>query len=120
MNLRQIGSGAEEFVKGELEKSGMEIRQMNFHSRAGEIDIIARDGKYLVFVEVKYRKSVHAGKGAEAVGVTKQRKICRTALFYMTKFGFATDTPVRFDVAEVWGNDDLNLHYIKNAFDFIM
>ena len=60
--------------------SGMRILEKNYRCREGEIDLVAMDGSYLVFVEVKYRRDQHAGHPAEAVDARKQRKIVRTAM----------------------------------------
>lgn len=100
---------AGEYLKGK----GYRILEINFYSRFGEIDIIAMDGDYLVFLEVKYRKSASAGYPAEAVGKEKQERIYRAAQYYLYKRGLPSDTPCRFDVAAIRG-DEITL--IKNAF----
>ena len=80
MNTRQTGNVYEQMAADYLEKQGMRILERNFRrGRNGEIDIIGRDGKYLVFVEVKYRSGDEKGNAAEAVTTAKQRTICRVA-----------------------------------------
>lgn len=96
-----------------LERQGYRILETNFYSRFGEIDIVARDGNYLVFLEVKYRESVSSGYPGEAVGRRKQSRIYRTAQYYLYKNGLPADTPCRFDVAAIQGNE---IMLIKNAF----
>ena len=65
-----------------LKKKGYQILEANFRCRFGEIDLIARDGGYLVFIEVKYRSSP-TGDSLEAVNRRKQRKIIRVAEYYL-------------------------------------
>lgn len=117
---KAIGSLAEDKVCQWLRQQGNRIIERNFHAgRTGEIDIIAQDGKYLCFIEVKYRRVKKAGTGAEAVTLSKQIKICKSAVYYMKLKGFSYDIPVRFDVADVSG-EDMQIHYIKNAFDYCL
>ena len=98
-----------------LEKNGLKIKEKNFRCRLGEIDLIARDRKYLVFVEVKYRYSAESGGASAAVDCRKQRIISRTALFYLVRHGYGTDTPCRFDVVAIDGD---RIEWIRNAFDY--
>jgi len=115
-NRRRVGAIHEKVAGQYLETQGYQILDYNFHSRTGEIDIIARDGEYLVFVEVKYRKSTASGHPLEAVTVAKQKAISKTALFYMKKHGLEY-MPVRFDVV---GMVDEQVTLIKNAFEFVL
>ena len=85
--------------------------------RQGEIDIIARDGRYLVFVEVKYRRDGQTGDPLEAVDRAKQRRISRTAQYYCLTHGYGETTPCRFDVAAVLGTDG-EVRLVRNAFEF--
>ena len=66
-NKRKTGAEYEEKAASWLEKQGMRILEKNYRCREGEIDLVAMDGSYLVFVEVKYRRDQHAGHPAEAV-----------------------------------------------------
>ena len=79
MNTREKGAQKEQQVCAYLLSAGVEILERNFRARQGEIDIIGRDGGYLVFFEVKYRAGDSRGSAAEAVGSAKQKKICQTA-----------------------------------------
>ena len=69
MNRRKVGAEYERYAAHFLEKQGYQIIEYNYCCRLGEIDIVARDGRYLVFVEVKYRsdswKSIMAGRSQE-------------------------------------------------------
>lgn len=104
---------AEEFLRGK----GLQILEKNFRCRKGEIDLIARDGRYLVFIEVKYRKNRGSGSSFAAVGKQKQRTIIRVALFYLIRKGFRDDVPCRFDVVGIDGEE---IRWIKNAFECIL
>ncbi len=112
-NKRTIGTEYENMTCEYLIKQGYRIIERNFRCRQGEIDIIARDGKYLVFIEVKYRRSGHEGDPAEAVDFRKQARILRTARFYMNYAHVSEDTPCRFDVVAVLGGE---VRLIKDAF----
>lgn len=118
INKRQIGADKEAFVCEWLEAHGYIILERNFRCRNGEIDIVAREGGYLVFIEVKYRSRGASGLPEEAVDVRKQRVISRVALYYLRRFGYGETTPVRFDVAAVLGEKDLSVTLYQNAFDF--
>ena len=96
-----------------LEKRGLQIREKNFRCRSGEIDLIAQDERYLVFVEVKYRKNGRSGSSFAAVGREKQRIISRVAMFYLAVHGYREFPPCRFDVVAVL-EDEVRL--IQDAF----
>ncbi len=115
MNTREKGAQKEQQVCAYLLSAGVKILKRNFRIRQGEIDIIGRDGEYLVFFEVKYRKGANCGSAAEAVGSAKQRKICQVADYYRLRYHCAEDTPIRFDVVAVDGE---TMQWIKNAFDY--
>lgn len=115
MNKRKTGNEKEKLVAGYLEKEGYRIIETNFYFKGGEIDIIARDGSYLVFVEVKYRSGRGSGLPEESVTAGKIRRISRGALYYLTKYRYKADTPVRFDVAALDGNE---IRLYKNAFSY--
>ena len=114
-NKRQIGTEKEKLAGAYLEKNGYKIIEYNFRCRQGEIDIIARDGEYLVFCEVKYRSDMSKGTPLEAVDYKKQRVISRCALFYIMKQRLG-DVPCRFDVVSITNQE---IQVIKNAFDYV-
>lgn len=114
-NKRRVGTSYEKIAGTYLEKQGYQVLEYNFRCRCGEIDIIARDGEYLVFCEVKYRSDDRAGHPAEAVNGKKQRTISQCALYYMTVHGVC-DAPCRFDVISI-ENDEITLY--KNAFEYV-
>ncbi len=116
-NKRQTGKNYEELAIKYLQDKGYFIIEKNFQVRQGEIDIIARDKNTIVFIEVKYRASSSNGHPLEAVTYGKQKKICKSALFYMNKNKISPDnTSIRFDVIGILGNE---ISHIENAFDFV-
>ncbi|MGN0142404.1 MAG: YraN family protein [Roseburia sp.] len=115
MNKRAVGTAYEKAAGEYLKQQGYEILEYNFRCRNGEIDLIARDGAYLVFVEVKYRHGAGAGSPLEAVNVKKQRTISRTADYYCLTHGYGETTPCRFDVVAVLGEE---IRLVRNAFDY--
>lgn len=112
-NKRTTGSCYEEWVAALLQKQGMMILEQNYRCKSGEIDIVARDGKYLVFVEVKYRGTASAGTALEAIDERKAAQVRRVAAVYLYTHRYPENTPCRFDAA---GIDGEQLTYIKNAF----
>ena len=112
-NNRTIGSHYEQQVAAFLQQKGFEILELNYRCRSGEIDIVARDGNYLVFVEVKYRKSSNAGSALEAIDARKAAQVRRVAQMYLYQKHYSENTPCRFDAAGVNGT---TISYIKNAF----
>lgn len=114
MNTRQTGNAYEQIAVQYLEKQGMKILERNFRrGRNGEIDIIGRDGKYLVFVEVKYRSGMEMGSAAEAVTPAKQKKICSVADYYRYLHKYDDSTWMRYDVIAIQGEE---IKWIQNAF----
>lgn len=95
-----------------LEQQGYVILEYNYRCRAGELDLIARDGEYLVFCEVKYRKSRGKGDPLEAVDRRKQLRIYQCAQYYLTEKHLG-EIPCRFDVIGIEGR---RVVLIKNAF----
>lgn len=104
-NKRETGSCYEKSAAAFLTGLGYEILEKNFYCRQGEIDLIARDGRYLVFVEVKYRKTAKSGDPAEAVDARKQKRMFHAARYYLICHGYPEDTACRFDVVTVLGED---------------
>lgn len=114
-NKRKTGARYERRAGEYLTGKGYEILEYNYRCRMGEIDIVARDGEYLVFCEVKYRSDDVSGHPAEAVDLKKQQVISRCALFYLASHGLS-DMACRFDVVSFEGD---NMTLFVNAFDYI-
>ena len=114
-NKRRKGGSYEGRAAKYLMGQGYEVLEMNYRCKLGEIDIIARDGEYLVFIEVKYRYSQAAGLPEEAVDWRKQKRISRVALYYCMEHGISEAMPCRFDVAAFLRDE---IHLIRNAFSY--
>lgn len=97
---QEKGRLGEDAVCEELEKRGHTILARNYRKRVGEIDIISRVGRFIVFTEVKARKLGSMVSGLDAVNFTKKRKIVLTADAYLTEN--PTELQPRYDIAEVW------------------
>ncbi len=119
LNRRQnLGKIGEEIVAVYLKKIGYTILIKNYRCKLGEIDIIARDGTFLVFIEVKTRSGLGYGFPAAAVDARKQRQISRAAQCYLAEQRLF-DSPARFDVISVLPGDGTRprIDHINNAFD---
>ena len=120
MSRENIGYIGEDLVSKYLKSQGFIILRQNYHSKFGEIDIVAESREELLFVEVKTRKKGSPIPPAMAVTSPKQRKIVLTAFDFISKSRI--DTNYRFDVAEVEyfvdenGEMKFSLNYIKDAF----
>lgn len=115
-NKRAVGAAYEDKAVEYLKSHGYFILCRNFRCRQGEIDIIAREGESLVFIEVKYRRNAKRGIPEEAVTFAKQRTICRTADYYRLQKGYGEETLCRFDVVAILG-EKLTLY--RNAFPYV-
>ena len=116
-----IGMSGEETAVKILKKHGYKILERNYRTRQGEIDIIAQDGEYTCFGEVKFRKNDDFGDPGDFIDERKRRKIIKTAQYYAVKKGIY-DSPMRFDAvlinADAKGGKLTNIktEIIKNAF----
>ncbi len=113
------GAWGEEQAAAYLQSKGWRILERGWRSRFGEIDLIAEDGQFLAFVEVKLRKNANFAAAMEYVDYKKQEKLRKTALLYLSTHT-ATLQP-RFDVIEVYaaqGVDTRNpkIHHLEDAF----
>ncbi len=86
----------------------------NYRCRTGEIDLIAKDGETLVFVEVKYRRSGQQGSALQAVDIRKQRTLTKVAAWYLAAQASGFDTSCRFDVVAFDGDE---VTWIPDAFE---
>ncbi|MEK7834958.1 MAG: YraN family protein [Pseudomonadota bacterium] len=96
-----------------LQQQGLKLVTRNYRCRFGEIDIIARDGNTVVFVEVRMRASDQFGGAAASITAGKRRKLLRTARHYLA--GATRVPPCRFDALLVSGADH-SVEWLKNAF----
>ncbi len=113
-NKRAIGSDKETHAINYLTDHKYIILERNYFTRRGEIDIIALDQNYLVFIEVKFRSSTKKGLPEDAISLRKQHSIINAAKYYLYRHGISFDTPCRFDVIVIL---DETITLYKNAFD---
>ena len=114
---KKFGAQSEDLAAWYLKKSGYKILEQNYRTHLGDIDIIAKEKKTIVFVEVKSRRSIRYGSPKWSVTHQKQRKISMVALQYL-KYTGQTDTAARFDVVSVIDNrDEPQIEVVKNAFE---
>ena len=112
-----LGRTGEDLACGELERRGYVILARRYRRRGGELDVIARDGQTLVFVEVKTRDGREFGEGVDAVTARKRRRITQVALDYVARHGL-TDCPCRFDVVSIQIDGSRStIHLFQSAFD---
>jgi len=112
-----LGIQGENLAVAELERRGYAILARRYRTRHGEIDIVARDGATIVFVEVKVKVTGEFGTAAEAVTVFKQRRVISMAVDYLAR-NHLTSRPCRFDVVAVDGvGDEAIVSYYQGAFN---
>jgi len=97
---QSLGKLGEDLACAELERRGYAILERRYRSRFGEIDVVARCGEEIVFVEVKARAGDQFGGGAAAVTPWKQRRVAQMAVDYLARHQLH-DRPCRFDVVTV-------------------
>ncbi len=113
----QRGRAAEDLAAKHLTAQGLRILARNYRVVGGEIDLIARHGAELVFVEVRSRRSAAFGTAAETVTHAKRRRILLAAQHYLVSLGQRTPPPCRFDIVSITGAVDTeHLDWLRNAF----
>ena len=112
---KQAGNYGETAAAGYLAAKGYTILAQSYRAWGGEIDIVAKDGDYIVFVEVKYRRQLAYGRPAAAVTHKKRRTLIAAAYGYLAE-NARTDDNCRFDVIEIFGREQLAINHIENAF----
>ena len=113
-----LGRAGEEYAAKYLQKRGFRIVERNFRCKLGELDIVARDGPFLVFTEVRTVAGNAFGSPQESITDKKKKKLRQVALFY-AKFRNVGDTPMRFDVVAITADASgsiKKLDHIVNAF----
>lgn len=112
-NTRALGTYYEQVAAQYVKQQGYTLLETNFRCRLGEIDLIALDQAYIIFIEVKYRKSTAYGYPREAVTYIKKQHIYHTAQYYLLTHYEAKEMPCRFDVIEILNNQ---VTHLKGAF----
>jgi putative endonuclease len=114
---RTLGDAGEDLAAAALKKQGYKILERNYVCPLGEIDLIARQGQVLVFIEVKTRRNERFGAPQEAVNPAKQRKLRLLADYYLQQKRLGEDVQVRFDVVGIiMGEGGPQVEVIQEAF----
>ena len=118
MDTKTLGKQGEDYAEAFLRKQGYRILARNFRVAIGELDIVARDGATIVFIEVKTRRGDRCGTPGQSVNWRKQQKIARTADWYL-KDRHLEGAPCRFDVMEIYApsGGPWSARQIKGAFE---
>ena len=106
------GNVAEDMATRFLQRRGLAILVRNYRTRLGEVDVIARDGEYLVFVEVRMRSPGTFGGALESITMRKQRRIIAAAKQYLMRLPRVP--PCRFDVISLDGGEP---RWLRGAFE---
>ena len=114
-----LGRWGEALAAEYLKKKGYRITALNYSCRWGEVDLIAENARYLVFVEVKLRKSDRFARASEYVDLRKQERIRRTAELWLSLH--ETEKQTRFDVVEIYAPDGMatarpRINHLEDAF----
>ncbi|HHV65209.1 MAG TPA: YraN family protein [Peptococcaceae bacterium] len=101
LKKKELGQMGESLAVAYLQEAGLRIIQQNYRCPKGELDIVARDGEYLVFVEVRTRTSAKRGTAEESISGKKAQKLKTLAAYYLLERGFKEWPPLRFDVVAI-------------------
>ena len=115
-NKQSLGKSGEEFAARFLQESGLWIVTRNYRCPKGEMDIIARDGETLVFIEVRTRRSSYRGWGEESITPAKAHRLRSIGSYYIIQQGYRNWPNLRFDVVairQIGENSEVN--WIKAA-----
>ena len=107
------GAAAEALAAGYLATRGLTIVQRNYRCRGGEIDLIARDGEVLVFVEVRLRRNRAFGTAAESITAAKRRRLRLAARHYLARLG--REPPCRFDAVLLDALETENIEWLRGV-----
>ena len=115
LNLNNRGLAAEAAAASYLQRQGLTLLAQNYSCRFGEIDLIMRDGRTLVFVEVRLRSNSGFTSAADSIHAHKQQKLIRTAQFYLQSHDL--NLPCRFDAVLFADVKQSDPEWIRNAID---
>jgi putative endonuclease len=111
--MNRAGVRAEDLCAALLREAGLRIVARNWHCRHGEIDLVAEEGKVLVFVEVRYRRNKRYGGAAESVTAAKQARLVAAARLYLMR---RPEAVCRFDVLLLDSLESGRIEWIRDAF----
>lgn len=113
--MTTVGAAAETLAAEYLMRQGLTIVARNFRTRAGELDLVARDGRTLVFVEVRMRRSASHGGAVESITAQKRRRLVAAANGYLAMLG--REPPCRFDAILLRSLDPSTIEWRQNVID---
>jgi putative endonuclease len=120
MNTTQVGAWAEEIAWQHIQQQGWQLVERNFFCKGGELDIIARKGQVLAFIEVKYRKRHTMGGAIASLSLTKKRHLIHSAKVFLQRFPSLSNLDCRFDLIAISGYDgphsQVQIQWLDNAF----
>lgn len=115
-NKQSLGKSGEEFAARLVTESGLCIITRNYRCSKGEMDIIARDGEVLVFIEVRTRRSSYRGWGEESITRQKAQRLQAIASYYVLQQGYISWPCLRFDVVAIrWIGERPEVNWIQAA-----
>jgi len=114
--LKGDGPAAEKLAADFLQRNGLRLIESNFRCRAGEIDLILRDGDTIVFAEVRLRSNSAFGGAAASITPAKQARIVHAAQYFL-QHARSDQSPCRFDAVLLDSLDITRVEWIKNAFE---
>ncbi len=116
-NKQSLGKSGEEFATRLVTESGLSVITRNYRCPKGEMDIIARDGEKLIFIEVRTRRSSYRGWGEESITHQKAQRLQAIAAYYVLQQGYASWPCLRFDVLAIrWIGENPEAKWIQAAF----
>jgi putative endonuclease len=114
MSTRQAeGAAGERLAADYLQRKGLTVIERNFRVKGGEIDLVCRDGKTTVFVEVRLRSRSDYGGAAASITTAKQGRLILAARHWLLRHG---ETPCRFDCMLLDGVEPQNIEWLQDAF----
>lgn len=115
-NKQSLGKYGEEYTAQLVQEAGLRLMALNYRCPKGEMDIIARDGETLVFIEVRTRQSSFRGWGEESITPKKAQRLQAIASFYILQQGYKSWPSMRFDVVAIrWNGEKPDINWIKAA-----
>lgn len=115
-NKQSLGKSGEELAARLAIESGLTIITRNYRCSKGEMDIIARDGEVLVFIEVRTRRSSYRGWGEESITSQKAKRLQTVAAYFVLQQGYLNWPRIRFDVVAIrWSGEQPEVNWIKAA-----
>lgn len=116
-STKAVGDAAETKALTWLQRQGLNLVQRNYRCRQGEIDLIMRDGEFLVFIEVRQRTQATHGAASETVTLRKQRRLIMAARHFIVNHNISADQCMRFDVIGLGPHKESGaVDWIPNAF----